>query len=297
MKRCVFMPTKPFFSTHYSKYFGSLFKNLNIEMGEHGYFFGTPKWNFYDAPRYYNRLYFIEDGYGEIRQEDHVTPLMPGNIYLLPSKQNYHFYCPEKLNKFYLHFNINLYHVQDIFLLTGGKILTLPWSPQLAPPFREMEKLENVYSLLPYHNYIYNTIFNFFQFVPEQKLNHIFKFGLKYETVFSYIQNNLRVSLTIKEIAQACRCSEYMLLKKFKSDFGFSLNEHIQRTLLNNVIMQLDMGKSRKEISSELDFCDSHYFSNWFKKKTDHTPSAYQKKLLEVGPFFYKDHLHSKIEN
>lgn len=278
-----------FFSS-YSEYFGPLFNNLNMELGEYGYFRGDPSWNVLEPPNYYNRLYFIVDGYGLVKQGEKVTELLPGNIYLLPSQNPYHLICPERLEKFYIHFNINLYHVQDIFLFAGNKILQLPWTSKMEPPFSKMEEISNIYDLLPYHNFIYNTIFDFLKFIPEQKLNQFFEYGLKYQEIFSYIHQNLRISLTVKEIAFKTNQSEYTLTKKFKQDLGFSLNQHIQKKLLDFAISQLDSSKSITEIANSLDFCDTHYFSNWFKKKTGYTPSQYRihtQKLHDL--YFYRN--------
>lgn len=283
------MPTRAVFFATYSELFEPMFNNLDIELGEYGYFRGDPSWNVVEGPRYFNRLYFVVDGYGLVKQEGKVTELLPGNLYLLPSHQQYHLICPQRIEKFYIHFNINLCQVQDLFL-SCQDILRLPWAKKMEPPFSEMENITNIYELLPYHNFIYNTIFEFLQFVPEELLNQYFWHGLKYQKAFHYIQENLRVSLTIEEISRHSNYSVYMLAKKFKKDLGFSLNEYVQNKLLDYAIHQLYTFKNIKEIAEEMDFCDVHYFSNWFKRKTGYTPSQYRNEVTDQHElYFYKN--------
>lgn len=284
------MPTRPVFFASYSELFEPLFNNLSIELGEYGYFRGTSRWNIIEAPCYFNRLYFMTDGYGMVKQGEKITELLPGNIYLLPPDQQYHLICPDRLEKFYIHFNIKLCRVQDLFL-SCNQILQIPWEKPIDPPFSEMENITNICSLFPYHNFIYNTIFDFLQFIPEHQLNQMFYYGLKYKDVFTFIQKNLRVSLTVSEISKCIHYSEYLLSKKFKKDFGFTLNQYLNNELMDYAIHQLyTTSKNIKEIAEELDFCDVHYFSNWFKKRTGYTPSQYKKELIEHQElYFYKN--------
>lgn len=86
---------------------------------------------------------------------------------------------------------------------------------------------------------------------------------------------------TIKELAKKLCVSESYLIRQFKSVYGvtpykFLLNKKIEtaKKLLTFT------NKNITKIAEELGFDNEHYFSDIFKQKTGHSPSAYRKNNL-----------------
>lgn len=100
--------------------------------------------------------------------------------------------------------------------------------------------------------------------------------------ILSYIENHYRRKLTLDEIANQihlCRSECCRLFKKHMNTslFDFLLNYRIEKSLelLGNT------GLSIKEISEQVGFNDSNYFSKVFHQKKGLSPRAYRKLLLD----------------
>lgn len=92
-----------------------VFNNINIEILDHGHFYGERDWNFYDVTSPFNRLYFIIKGEGYLENNGQKVRLEPGMMYLVPSHSKNNYICNSYLEKFYIHFHTELFFGKDIF--------------------------------------------------------------------------------------------------------------------------------------------------------------------------------------
>ena len=96
----------------------------------------------------------------------------------------------------------------------------------------------------------------------------------------NYIKNHLNQQLTIELLAKKLNLSESWFKQKFKQETGIPPNEYIQRMKIKEAkkILQKNNKISITDISCQLRFSSSEYFSVVFKKFTGKTPTEYKKR-------------------
>ena len=83
--------------------------------------------------------------------------------------------------------------------------------------------------------------------------------------------------VTLDEIAAQVYCSRNHAIRIFKEKFGISPYKYISEIRLKNSKRMLKTSTLPVgEIASLLGFCDSRYFSNWFRKHTGISPKEYR---------------------
>lgn len=93
----------------------------------------------------------------------------------------------------------------------------------------------------------------------------------------TYILENLSKKLVLSEIGEASGLSYVQFLRRFKAFTGMSPSVYINTMRIQSAKIQLtDPNMFIKEISSQLGFDNEYYFSNFFKKHTGMSPSAFR---------------------
>ena len=112
-------------------------KRINLEISEISYGFLDPEWNMENLCASFTRVYFPLEGEGILRVGEQSLPLVPDNIYVVPSGLNFSGFCPHALNKIYVHLTLTRPDGSDVF--TGiDRILILPDGTERIA---QMEKL------------------------------------------------------------------------------------------------------------------------------------------------------------
>lgn len=94
----------------------------------------------------------------------------------------------------------------------------------------------------------------------------------------SYIDSNIDKNISLKELSNLIYRSESQTLRIFKSAFSQTPHEYILSQKISRASLLLkNTNMPIKDISLRLGFCDEHYFSNLYKKKTGHSPSSERK--------------------
>lgn len=97
------------------------------------------------------------------------------------------------------------------------------------------------------------------------------------DAILSYIRRNFMNDITIRDIADACACSESSVSHIFKSDYGKTVNKFITELRINQakeLLKTTDMTVSH--ISLMCGFSNINYFPTIFKKHTGKTPREYR---------------------
>jgi two-component system response regulator YesN len=97
-----------------------------------------------------------------------------------------------------------------------------------------------------------------------------------------YIKQNYRLKITLNSLADKFSCSESLLVKCFKKQYGTTIMSALMDVRLQKAEEHLKNSRlSIKEISAECGFSEQNYFSKAFKKKFGCSPSEYNQKILE----------------
>lgn len=101
--------------------------------------------------------------------------------------------------------------------------------------------------------------------------------GLYINKARKYIDDNLNIVLTCKNIADYCHVNEIYLNRIFKEHTGETLLKYIHRKKANYSIELLKNKElSLSEVSAMLGFANEYYFNTFFKKSVGVPPGAYR---------------------
>jgi len=92
-----------------------------------------------------------------------------------------------------------------------------------------------------------------------------------------YIQQNIRISLSVKEIATELMISPSTLRQRFKAEMNETIGNYIDKLVFSEAQkLLMDDWISIDEISRTLGFNDRFYFSKRFKALFGMTPVQYR---------------------
>jgi len=225
---------------------------------------------------------YVISGQGTVILDGQTFEVKAGDIYLLPKGHNHSYYAdktnpwekiwcnvegtlPEKL--------LAEYNPRNMVVFEGAGGLSY---------FQQIHKIGEMdsYSAEEKHNkaalifhellqYLYTDYYG-----KEQKLSE--------ETLCmkTYLDNHVAQKISLKELGDMVFLSESQIVRLFKRDLGMTPYEYSlslkldqAKKLLRNSRLQV------REIAEYLAFCDEHYFSYIFKKKTGQTPLEYRRNM------------------
>lgn len=89
-------------------------------------------------------------------------------------------------------------------------------------------------------------------------------------------------SISLDELAAQVYCSKNHAIRVFTKKFNISPYKYISQKRLTRAKHMLRFSNIHiSDISNGLGFCDSRYFSNWFKDRTGMTPSDYRNSFKD----------------
>lgn len=100
-----------------------------------------------------------------------------------------------------------------------------------------------------------------------------------FDSVLAYIQKSIMQDVTIRDVADACACSESTVSHLFKEHTGMSVKSYIMKERIKKAeklisTSDLPIGS----IAALCGFSNTNYFSTAFKKYTGKSPIKYRKK-------------------
>lgn len=151
---------------------------------------------------------------------------------------------------------------------------------------QHMKKLEQISKQQSFANELYVEIL-FIEFMilltrsmQDKELRHLrATYDPKIQQLIEYVNSNLGDELSIDELAQRVYLSKYYLMRKFKSDTGYSIHQYItsKRLLLARQLLKTTE-QPITEICYTCGFRDYSAFSREFKKQFKITPKEYRNR-------------------
>ena len=232
-------------------------------------------------------LIYCISGQGWYRLNHH-TAIKAGQYFILPAKQAHQYgAAPENpWTIYWFHFTGHTSaEVWNLYRLRHFPAGTIPFSQQRIDLFNKLyDTLEKGYSnehtrftslSLGYlmSSFLYPNIF-------EQKSEH--KNPDAIDRAIEYMQNNLSVSLSLKELSGHVNYSIPHLASEFKKKTGYSAIDYHNRLRIQKACQYLSLTDMRiKEIAFSLGFKDPYYFSRLFSKVIGKSPRSYKYDNLE----------------
>lgn len=105
-----------------------------------------------------------------------------------------------------------------------------------------------------------------------------------FDSILAYVQRNMTQNISLRDIANACVCSESTVSHLFKEYTGRSVKRYISDLRIKQaqkLLLASDMPITN--ISLLCGFSDSNYFSATFKKATGISPTRYRNNLHDTN--------------
>ena len=267
-----------------------------------------PKWNYRNVISPYHRIYYIDDGEGEISNHNKALKLEPGFLYIIPSFTLCNLYCPKSLSQYFVQFfeessggislfannreifkvpanDIDVANFQRLIAINPGRGINRSDDPHIYEKnvyYQEYQALnnnQNMADFLETQGILLQLVSRFaipeifkrkeIQYIPDKIL----------ETI-SFIAVNLHLPLTVRYLAERVNLNAEYFSRIFEQFTGtrpsvYLIEKRIERAQYLIVTSQA----SYMEIAESAGFESLSYFSKTFKKITGITPRAYRKQV------------------
>lgn len=103
--------------------------------------------------------------------------------------------------------------------------------------------------------------------------------------VIDYIHNNYRESISLEDMAAVCNLSPNHLHKIFTATLHTTPANYVTQVKMNHALLLISQGRTIKEISYDLGYCNDAHFSRTFKRYYGFPPKIYRSSELLSNEF------------
>lgn len=253
--------------------------NLNLEFLCGSYVKLDTSWKCDDPTCFITRLYYVYKGSAFLYCNGETITMEPGNLYLIPGNLGVRYKCPEYMEKLFFHITFN--NLDGVDVLSGiPKICQAPCSEETLKKLKDLHLSRDYFDLMEFKSLITKTIVDCIRGIDFPAMSAKSYSQEVYQAIV-YMQKNVSVQLSGKQIAEAVFMTPNQLHKRFKAETGITLGAYLDRLILLQATQLLaDPNLSIGDISRQLGFCDQFYFSNRFKALSGQTPTQYRKSIF-----------------
>lgn len=252
--------------------------SLNLNILETAMFHGDTSWNLPNMSSPFNRIYFMMAGEAYLENEKERVPLIPGRMYLVPAGCRYSYVCPSTMQKFYIHFSLELLPGVDLFSRLG-EAKELPCRPELLQTILADVEKESISGLLHLKAVFAQIVYDFFEYdMKDSDYLASFKGFYRQRMVLDHLEAHLNAGLRIQDLADAMGVPVHQLSRSFRQDTKMGLKEYMSQQLAQrarHLLLHTDLPVC--EVAEILGFSDPYYFSRFFKKYEALSPREYRK--------------------
>lgn len=101
-----------------------------------------------------------------------------------------------------------------------------------------------------------------------------------FEKIINYMQENINSTITINDLAKIAHIESTYLIKKFKKIYGVPPLTYFSNIKYHKAVeLLLSTNNTIENISNSLGITDVAYFSRWFKKNCNMSPTEFRRLL------------------
>ena len=250
-------------------------QRVRLEIAEISYGLLDEEWKHEDLRAAFTRVYIPLEGEGFIRINGEDIRLCPDRIYVIPSELSFSCFCPEKLNKIYIHLTLTRPDGVEVFAGIPSCMI-LENCRQRAKEIEELTRGDDIRAVLRLKLLLYEILDDALQSISlnNDRLQSYSEYTKK---ALSYIDSHLSATMTINEISSALFVSKPVLQKHFKEDLGKPIGKYVDQCLMARAERYLlDRSLTIKDVSERLGFCDQFYFSRKFSSDHGFSPRKFR---------------------
>jgi len=233
----------------------------------------------------YSRIYFPVSGYGTVEHKGRIYKLVPGRILLVPAFAEVKCFCPDRLEKYWLHFNAGFgKNSPDIFALNGNCICLPVSDPDfLAGLFDRL--IEISVKTEPVRQFEFNTGIRLLlaRFLDQISLTESGSMLPVFTRLLFYIDEHLDQDLSLKTLAAYAGICPSHLSHQFHEKMGRRLFEYITiHRIYKAMFLLREKQHSISEIADLTGFSSLPVFSKSFRRHTGYSPLEFRKYFISM---------------
>ena len=250
---------------------------LDIRLHKAEYVLLDERWRAEQAKSPFSRLYFVKDGYGQLKTKQRVIELRPQKVYLIPAECEFSFSCVT-LEKLFFHLSVITFEGYDL-LSSLKEIYELPYAPEAWEELYHCVRSQCYYDAVKLKSALLQILVQMkeaFSF-PEQIRR---EYSPMISDVLSFIRDNASINIKVADLSKRFFISESKLRNTFLKEMGLPIGKYVDdMVFLQAKQLLADKSIPISAISARLGFCDQFYFSRRFKEKFGRTPSSFRTNI------------------
>ena len=224
---------------------------------------------------------YILSGSGYIEVNSEKFKVSTNDVYIIEPGQDHTYYSDPKnpFKKIWINFYSDIFkEIFNSFGLSGKTVFKNSETLELFEQIQNLKRVSNFSDDLCYEiapilfKILCKLAMNSSTLITVSKTAKLTK---------KYIDDNIYTNISIDDIADNLRLSKAHIIRDFTKNYGISPYNYIieQKIALAKKMLVLH-NMNITEISNQLGFEDTNYFSKFFKKKTGISPSQYRKSKI-----------------
>jgi len=266
------------------------------------------KWNYKNVISPYFRLYYIDEGEGEISDISKTLKLEPGFLYIIPSFTLCNLNCQNHLGQYFIQFfeessdgislftnNRSIFRIKAtavdimnfarLLEINPGRGLNRSDNPRIYEKnifykeYQDLNNQQNIGTFIETHGILLQLVSRFLtpEILKHKEISHI---PVKILNAVSYIQLNLHQNLSVTDLAAMANQHTDYFSRLFQQYTGERPLKYINEKRIERAqYLMLTTRMTFSEIAVQTGFENIFYFSKIFKKVTGMSPGNYKKQI------------------
>ena len=271
-----------------------------------------PKWNYRNVISPYHRIYYIDEGEGEISNYEKTLKLEKGYLYIIPSYTLCDLVCTERLSQYYVQFfeessdgislfsdnrsifkiaamEIDIVNFRRLVEINPGRGINRSDNPKIYEKntfykeYQDLNNHQNISTFLETQGILMQLMARFT--VPEVFMQKQPKYiPDKILETINFISLSLHLPLSIKFLGERINQNPDYFSRLFEQYTGVRPSLYINQKRVEHAQYLLATSRAPFSTIAELTGFESlSHFSRTFKKVTGLSPSSYKKKYIQAN--------------
>ena len=224
---------------------------------------------------------YILSGSGYIEVNGKTFKVSANDVYIIEPGQDHTYYSDPKnpFNKIWINFYSDIFaNIFNSFNLSNKTVFHNSETLELFEEIQNLKKISNFSDDICYE--VAPILFKIICVLATNNTNQI-SISKTAKLTKRYIDESIYSNTTLEDIANMLNLSKAHIIREFSKNYGISpYNYLIEQKIAAAKKMLILHNMNVNEISSQLGFEDSNYFSKLFKKKTGVSPLQYRKSKI-----------------